>query len=144
MDPESSYPIPDKQIAQSSSSKVIEDQSGHLDSQQQLQQREVDTNVSHVTETQQEQVELIEDTLPDHELDDDHLPPKSNTSVPPKLALQPTPVTFLQRPSSAGQDLTTAFCFGKATKLALNFAGHPSQKQKACKGSNLNLLKHGT
>jgi hypothetical protein len=103
MDPESSYPIPDKQIAQSSSSKVIEDQSGHLDSQQQLQQRKWILTSATLLRLNKSKSRLIEDTLPDHELDDDHLPPKHfRTSE----ACTPANTSNLSpRPSSAGQDL---------------------------------------
>ncbi|KAI9877643.1 MAG: hypothetical protein M1830_003225 [Pleopsidium flavum] len=114
--------------------------SGYLDSQQQSRQREFDTDISHVTETQHEQIELVEDSLPGHIFHEGSPSIKSKPSVPPELASQPT--KLLQRPPSAGQDLSAGFAYSKAIKQMVNYDRGPPRKQKANHNTNQSLLEH--
>jgi len=144
MDSRSPSPVSQIQMVEDRSPNLIEDQSTGLTGQQGHSQPQFVSNVSHVTETRPETIDLTKSRLPDnnHRLRQDvldHRPPSL-----PNAVRDIEPAKKLARPPSVGEDLNSGFSYQRPTMPALTFSRSPPHKPRAHRKPDEDLQKHGT
>lgn len=143
MDSRSPSPVSQIQMVEEPSPSLIEDRSTDLTGQQGHFQPQFVSEVSHVTETQQETIDLAKSRLPDdnHKLRPDVLDYRLPSL--PKAVRDIEPAKKLARPPSVGEDLNSGFSYQRPTMPALNFSRSPPHKPRAHRKPDEDLQKHG-